>query len=301
MDRFEAMKVFIRVAELQSFTRAADSLGLPKATVSTVVQNLEARLGARMLNRTTRQVRLTPEGQSFLERCKDLLDDLDDVEAMFRIDASQIKGKIRVDMTVPTACDLIIPRLHEFIEQHPGIEIELSSTDHRVDLIRDGIDCVIRAGSYSEPGVAEKLIATAPLVNCASPVYLDKYGKPESLDDLKHHKLIHYTLALGSKPEGFEYFDGEKYRETRMQGFITVNNTVAYTAACLAGLGIAQIPKPGVKSYLKSGRLVEVLPQYHAEPMNIKLVYPQRRLLAKRVRVFMEWIEPLVEEHYGEG
>src|SRR5690606_580110 len=113
---------------------------------------------ARLLNRTTRQVRLTSEGQGFLERCKDLLSDLDEVESMFRIDSSQIKGKIRVDMTVPTARDVFIPALHEFMEKHPGIEIELSSTDRRVDIIREGIDCVIRTGSHSEPGVAEKIL-----------------------------------------------------------------------------------------------------------------------------------------------
>lgn len=297
MDRFEAMKVFVRVAELQSFTKAAESLGLPKATVSTVVQSLEALVEVRLLHRTTRQVRLTSEGQSFLERCKDLLDDVDDVESMFRVDTARITGKIRIDMTVPVARDVVIPALHEFIERHPGVDIELSSTDHRVDLIREGIDCVIRSGNHKAPGVAEKEIGSIPLINCVSPGYLEKYGKPKSIEDLKNHKLIHYTQVLGSRPEGFEYFDGEKYREVPMKNLITVNNTVSYTSACLAGLGIAQIPVAGVRESLKKGELVEVLPKFRAEPLKLKLVYPQRRLLAKRVRVFMEWIEPLLQKY----
>lgn len=285
MDRFEAMRVFIRVAELQSFTKAAEGIGLPKATVSTAIQELEASVHARLLNRTTRQVQLTQEGQSFLERAKDVLADLDDIESMFRIDASQIEGKIRIDMTVPMARDLVIPQLHEFLALHPKVEVELSCTDRRVDLIREGLDCVIRSGNVSEAGVAEKEIGEMTLANCASPGYLKKLGTPKSLEDLKHHQLIHYAQVLGNRPDGFEYFDGDRYREIKMNGVITVNNTVAYQGACVAGFGIAQIPRVGIKSQLASGELVEVLPRWRAQPMKLKLVYPQRRLLARRVRV----------------
>lgn len=299
MDRIEAMRVFVRVAELRSFTKAADTLGLPRATVTNLIQSLEAKIGARLLNRTTRQVHLTAEGTGFLERCRDLIDDIEDAESMFRGDA-HIKGKIRVDMSVPVAQMLFIPLLHEFLKAHPDIEIELSSTDRRVEVIREGLDCVIRTGNSTEPGVVEKHVATVRLINCVSPAYVAKYGRPTTLAQLKDHKLIRYAQVLGGKPEGFEYEENGEYRELQMPSLITVNNTTSYAASCMAGLGIAQIPFTGVRRYLASGELVEVLPKFRAEPMKVKLVFPQRRLLAKRVRVFMDWIEPHIRQFHAE-
>ena len=296
MDRFEAMRIFIRVAELQSFTQAAKVLNLPKATVSTSVQNLESLVNVRLLNRTTRQVQLTSEGTSFLERCKYLLGDLEEAESMFRSDAVQIRGKIRVDMVVPLARVIFIPLLPSFLEMHPEIEIELSCTDRKIDFIRDGIDFMIRGGSSGEPGLVERDLGAAAIVNCASPVYIAKYGKPKSIEDLKSHRLVQFTYVLGGKPEGFEYFDGEKYREAKMGGCITVNNPDAYTSASLAGLGITQEPFGVVANYLKSGALIEVLPKFKAEPMRIKMVYPQPRLLPKRVRVLMDWYASAIKD-----
>jgi DNA-binding transcriptional LysR family regulator len=297
MDRFEAMKVFVRVVELQSFTQAAASLDLPKASVSTAVQNLEALVNARLLHRTTRQVGLTPDGSSFYERCKDLLADLDETESMFRTEPTQIKGVIRVDATVTLARRLIVPRLPEFLAEHPGIEIELSSTDRRVDPIREGIDCVIRGGTAVEPGMVERPLGHLTIVNCASPEYLAAYGTPQTLEDLKTHKLIRYVQQLGTTPGGFEVADGGKVREVKMSGRLVVNNTDTYEAACLAGLGIAQDPLVGIQQYLRSGDLVEVLPAFRAEPLPMKLVYPQRRLLAKRVRAFIDWLEPVLKAY----
>lgn len=294
MDRFEAMKIFIRVAELQSFTKAAETLDLPKASVSTYIQNLESLVNARLLNRTTRHVELTPEGMSFYERCKDILSDLDETESMFS-NATNIKGKIRVDMIAGLATNFIIPLIPQFMEAHPDIEIELSSSDRKVDLIREGIDCVIRAGKTFDPGLVEKQLGEMVMVNCVSPKYIDKYGIPKTLKDLKNHKLIYYTPILGAKPDGFEYFDGEKYVDIKMPGTFTVNNTDAYMAACLAGLGIIQIPIVGSKKYFESGKLVEVLPEFKAQSMDFKLVYPYRRIIAKRVRVFIDWLEPIVK------
>jgi DNA-binding transcriptional LysR family regulator len=301
MDRYEAMRVFVRVAELQSFSQAADTLGLPKATVSTSVQDLEALIGVRLLHRTTRQVHLTPDGTSFLERCKDLLQDLEETESMFKGDTAQVTGKIRVDMTVSLARDFLIPQLSKFLEKYPGLEVELSGTDRRVDLIREGIDCVVRGGGRAEPGLIEKELGRMPVLNVVSPHYLEKHGRPKNLEDLKNHKLIQYSQVLGTKPGGFEYFDGEKYRELKMTGVITVNNVDTYKAACLAGLGICQNPLPGIAKDLKNGKLVEVLPKFRAEPMTLKLVYQQRRALSKRVRVFMDWLEPMLKEYLERG
>ncbi|MGE3725905.1 MAG: LysR family transcriptional regulator [Candidatus Sericytochromatia bacterium] len=300
MDRIEAMKIFVSVAELKSFTQAAERRHQPKATVSMAVQELERLLGVKLLHRTTRRVTLSPEGQSYYERCLDLLADLDESESMFRSQATEIKGKIRVDMTVALARNLVIPALPDFFERHPQVELELSSTDRRVDLIREGIDCVIRAGKSNEPGLISHELGQMKMLNCASPAYLAQFGTPRSLEELSQHHLIFYSMFLGGKPEGFEYFDGTTYREKSMKGVLTVNNTVAYEAACLAGLGIVQCPLAGVKPHLDHGHLVEILPDFRAEPMPLKLVYPYRRRQAKRLRVFVEWLEPLIATYLAD-
>lgn len=291
MDRFNAMRIFVRIAELKSFSKAAESLNIPKPSASTSMQNLEALVGVKLLNRTTRTVQLTPDGITFLERCNDLLNDLHETEGMFKSDSAHVKGKIRVDMVASLARDFFIPRLSKFIEKYPDIEIELSATDRRVDMIREGIDCVIRGGNNDEPGLVEKEIGKMPVLNFASPNYIKKYGMPKTIEDLKNHKLIYYTQVLGSKSAGFTYLDADKYRKLKMASVITVNNVDSYKAACLAGLGISQNPVVGLKNELKTGTLVEVLPKFRAEPMPLKLVYLQRRQVSKRVIIFMDWLE----------
>ncbi len=297
MDRISSIRIFMRVAELQSFTQAADSLDLPKATVSTSVQQLEALLATRLLYRTTRRVQLSPEGHLFYERAQDLLADLEEVEAMFRGSQSQLKGKLRVDMSVALARNLVIPHLSDFLKLHPDIQLELSSTDRRVDLMREGLDCVIRIGKGTEAGLISQDLGQMKLVNCASPSYLQHYGSPRNISDLSQHYLIHYAQDLGSKPDRFEYFDGQRYCEKELKCMLTVNNTIAYESACLAGLGIIQAPLVGVKPHLASGRLVRILPELEAEPMPLNLLYPYRRRLVKRLKVFMDWLEPLLSEY----
>lgn len=295
MDRLDRMQAFVKVAELESFTRAAEALSLPKATVSTSIQQLEAHLGVRLFHRTTRKVQMTQDGVIFYERCKDLLADIEETESIFRTDSSHIKGRIRVDMGMGIARTLVIPQLTKFLEKYPGIEIEFSCTDRKVDVIREGFDCVVRVGTLEDSGLIARHIGSLTLINCVSPSYIEKYGRPKKLEDLKDHFIVNYVTTLGTKPYGFEYHDGEKYRTTKMKSLITVNNTDAYTFACLAGLGIIQVPSVGIKAYLKNGQMVEVLSKLKSEPMPISLIYPHRRNLAKRVQVFMDWIEELIK------
>lgn len=299
MDKISAIQVFIRVAELESFSGAAQSLDLAKGSVSTTIHTLEKLLGTRLFERTTRQVRLTSEGRSFLERSKDLLTDFEELETMFQRDSGKISGKIRVDMSAPVARDAVLPRLAEFLHKHPLVEIDLSSSERRVDLIREGIDCVVRGGQVRDSALAERPIGSVDFVNAASPGYLKQYGKPKTLDDLKHHRLIFFNTSPGSPSGGFEYFDGTKFREAKMAGSITVDTADAYKTACLAGLGICQTPRIGIRSELRERTLVEILPEFRAEPMPISIVYPQKRMLAKRVRVFIDWLEPILREHFG--
>lgn len=297
MDRLESMHIFIRVAELSSFTQAADSLGLPKATVSNAVRQLEALLGTRLLQRTTRRVRLTQDGEAFYERCSHLLADMDAATSMFQRSPAEIAGRLRVDMPSGMAKSLIIPRLPEFLDAHPGIDIELSTTDRRVDLIREGFDCVIRVGTLSDSNLVARPLGQLRIINCVSPDYIRRYGEPKTVDDLPEHWLVHYVQTLGVRDEGWEYFDGEGYRYVPMQGRLTVNGADAYTAACLAGLGIIQAPAVGVRQALAEGRLVEVLKDYSVEPMPVNLLYPDRRHLSRRLQAFMAWIGELMQDY----
>lgn len=293
MDRLDHLRSFLRVAELGSFTAAAEQLGLPKASVSLAVQRLEAEVGVQLLHRTTRRVRLTADGAQFQQRARDLLDDMEDLQGMFRRD-TQLKGRLRVDMSSGLARQLVIPHLPDFLARHPGLEIELSGTDRRVDLVREGFDCVVRVGPLDDNTLVARPLGVMHIVNCASPAYLAARGMPYSLEDLSHHALVHYVGTLGQRSPGFEYHDGQAYRSVPMRGAITVNSGEAYSAAALAGLGIIQVPRLGARVALAAGTLVEVLPACVAEPMPVTLLYAQRRPLPRRVAAFMDWIAALV-------
>lgn len=297
MDRFDSMKIFVRVAELNSFTKAAESLGLPKASVSMAIQQLETTMGSRLLQRTTRKVQMTQDGIAFFERCRDLLADIEEVESMFQRSSALVTGRVRVDMPTGVAKNLVIPRLPDFIAEYPGIELELSCTDRKVDLIREGFDFVIRVGGVGDSGLIARQSGAFALVNCASPSYLKKHGRPNSLNDLERHSLIHYVVNFGTKPHGFEYFDGAEYKTVKMRGRVAVNTADAYVACCLAGFGIIQVPLVGVRTHLEEGTLVEVLPSLRAEAMPVLLAYPHRRHLSKRVQLLMKWIESLLREY----
>jgi len=297
MNRLDAMQIFVRVAELASFTKAADSLGLPKASISTSVQQLESLLNTRLLHRTTRKVQMTQDGQVYYERCKDLLADMDELEGLFQQGASNLTGRLRVDMPSGTAKNLVIPHLPELLAQHPQLQVEISSTDRRVDVVREGFDCVIRVGKLSDSSLIARPLGKLELLNCVSPDYIARFGTPHTLEDLAHHQLIHYVTTLGSKSPGFEYTEKDDVKFIAMAGNITVNNSDAYTAACFAGFGIAQIPRIGAQDYLAQGKLVEVLKNYRAQAMPVSLIYPNRRNLSRRVQVFMDWITTLMNDY----
>ncbi|WP_215776427.1 LysR family transcriptional regulator [Paludibacterium sp. B53371] len=298
MNQLDAMQIFVRVAELSSFTAAADSLGLPKATVSLAVQQLERLLGTRLLHRTTRSVQMTQDGHVVFERSKDLLADVAELQGLFRQAPATVSGRLRVDMPIAIARDLVIPHLPDFLRQYPALALELSSTDRRVDPVREGFDCVLRVGALLDSSLIARPVGEYRMINCASPAYLAEYGVPTSLADLSQHRLVHYLTHFGGRDPGFEYLDPGlpgTVRHVAMGGVLTVNNSEAYTAACLAGLGIVQSPEPGMRRYLASGELVEILPSHRPAPMPISLIYANRRHLPQRVQVFMSWIAGLLQ------
>ena len=273
MDKIHAMQLFIKVAELESFSRAADFFALP------------------------RRVKLTPEGMTYYQRAKDVLSNLSELDGLFQQDATSISGKLRIDIPPGIAKSLLLPRLSEFLYLHPGIELELSSHDRPVDILHDGFDCVIRTGALPEDGVIARPLGKLTMVNCASPHYLTRFGYPQSPDDLTSHAIVRYTPHLGVHPLGFEVASVNGVQWFKSGGMLTVNSSENYLAAGLAGLGIIQIPRIAVREALRAGRLIEVLPGYRAEPLSLSLVYPQRRELSRRVNLFMQWLAGVMKEY----
>lgn len=295
MNLLEHLHAFVQVAEMGSFTQAAERMGWPKGKVSTTIQALESHVGARLLHRTTRKVQLTQDGIAFHERCRDLLADADELQTFFQRHAPELRGRVRIDMSTGIARHLVMPRLPEFLQRHSQVEVEISSTDRRVDVVREGFDCVLRVGPVVDQGLIARPLGRFRMVTCASPSYLARYGEPSSIDDLAHHRLVHYVSVLGAKPDGFELAapDGHVPRVS-MPGSVTVNNAEAYVAACLAGLGLIQAPEHGVKELLSSGQLVEVLPAHRAPSLPVHLLYANRRQMPQRVRAVMDWLAEVV-------
>jgi DNA-binding transcriptional LysR family regulator len=298
MNLLEQLNAFVQVAELGSFTQAADRLGWPKGRVSTTVQALENHLGTRLLHRTTRKVQLTQDGLAFQERCRDLLADVDELQTLFQRSAPDLRGRVRIDMSTGIARHMVIPRLPEFLQRHPRVEVEISSTDRRVDVVREGFDCVLRAGPVLDSGLIARPLGRFRMINCASPAYLARQGTPQSPEALANHQLVHYVSVLGARPDGFEIAQADgKTRRIAMAGGITVNNAEAYQAACLAGLGLIQAPAHGVKDLLAAGALVEVLPDHRAPSLPVHLLYANRRHLPQRVRALMDWLAEVMAAH----
>lgn len=301
MSPFDRMQIFVRVAELASFTQAAESLGIPKASASTAVQQLESQLGTRLLHRTTRRVQLTQDGQACYERCKDVLADVDELQSMFQqAEGASLRGRVRIDMSTGMARNVVMPRLPELLARHPALELELSSTERRVDVVREGFDCVLRTGAVVDTALIARPMGVARLVNCVTPAYLRQHGTPHTLADLAGHRLVHFVNTLGARSSGFEAVVGGALVLTPMQGALTVNNAEAYMAGCLAGLGIIQVPRLGVVDLLARGELVEVLPDLPAPAMPLTLMYANRRNLPRRVRTVMDWLAQVVAEHLAQ-
>ncbi|MCQ2030537.1 LysR family transcriptional regulator [Stutzerimonas zhaodongensis] len=295
MNLIELLRTFVRVYELASFTGAADSLGLPRSTVSEQIRALEERLGTRLLQRTTRKVQPTQDGLLLYGRCRDMLDQVDEVEGLFR-EGKTLAGRLRIDLPIALARNLVMPRLSEFLNLHPALEVEVSATDRRVDLVREGFDCVLRIGEVTDPSLVARRLGRYPQANCASPAYLKRYGRPLTLDDLANHHLVHYVPVLGARSTGFEYMENGKLRCLPMQGRVTVNNSDSYKLACLGGFGLIQVPLAGVRESLESGELELVLPDHVPPSMDASLLYAHRHNLPRRVRAFMDWLAALIEQ-----
>jgi DNA-binding transcriptional LysR family regulator len=299
MNELDTIRIFLKVAELESFSGAARQLGLPNATVSAAVRQLEQALGTRLLQRTTRRVHPTQEGAAFYTRSRALLGDFDELRAMFRGDADLLEGRLRIDMSAGLAARIVLPRLGEFMARHPRLLVDLGTSDRRVDVIREGYDCVLRSGALTDSSLVARPLGSYRMVNCASPAYLQAMGTPRTLDDLSAHRVVHYDAQLGGSAPGWEWFDGERTQFAPVGAALTVNGTAAYEAACVAGLGMIQAPEAGLRERLRDGTLVEVLPDYRPAPMPLSFVYPTRRQVPARVLAFMDWAQGMLGPYLG--
>ncbi|MEL4376757.1 LysR family transcriptional regulator [Brucella cytisi] len=295
MDRIDLFRIFTRVVECASFTRAADTLGVPRSSVSAAVQELEGRVGARLLHRTTRKVSPTQDGTAFYDRCQRVIADVEDTENLFRQTAAKPSGRLRIDVPGRIGRLIIAPALPEFLERYPQIDLDLGVTDRAVDLVEDRVDCVVRVGPLSDSGLIARPIGSLALINVASPAYLTRHGTPRELNDLNAHWAVNYASPSSGRVEEWEWLEDGALRTLQMRGRVTVNSAEAYIACCLAGLGVIQIPAYDVRSHIEAGELVEIMPDYRAGSLPITLLYPHRQHLSRRLQVFAEWLEALLK------
>lgn len=288
MDHLESMRVFSRVLERRSFTAAAEDLALPRSTVTDTVKQLEARLGVRLLQRTTRSVTPTLDGEAYHRSCLSILAEVEAAESTFL--GAKPKGLLRVDVHGTLARHFVMPRLPEFLETYPEIELFMSEGDRLVDLVREGIDCVLRVGVPHDSDMIARRIATLPEATLASPAYLEAFGTPETLDDLAHHRMVGFRSSAIGAVLPLLFNTNGKVRELTLPMTLTVSGAETYYAACLRGLGLIQIPRYHAEPTLASGEIVEVLPQFKPPSTPVSVLYPRDRQLSPRVRVFIDWL-----------
>jgi len=298
MDKLDQYRVFVQVAEMSSFIKAAHALELPRASVSAAIHQLEADLGTRLLHRTTRQVRPTPDGLQLLERVRVFLAEAEDIDQLFQASQRHVSGRLRVDVPSRIARRLIAPALPGFLRRYPRLHVTLGSTDRAIDLVQEGVDCAVRFGSLAQSSLVVRPLGHAALINCASPGYLEEHGTPTHPDDLAQgHWAVGYASASSGRELAWEYLSGEQPQSVRVPSRVLVNNAESYIALCTAGLGLIQIPRFDVQPLLDRGQLVEVMPGFRAAGMPVSLVYPHRRQRSRRLNAFIEWFEALMQPH----
>jgi len=299
LDRIDRFRIFARVVDAASFTRAADMLGLPRSSVSAAVAELEGQVGARLLHRTTRKVSPTQDGAAFYERCLRVIADVEETEGLFRQRSAKPSGKLRVDVPGRIGRLVVAPALPAFLDEYPEIDIDLGVTDRAVNLIEESVDCVLRVGPLNDSGLIARSIGKLPLVNVACPAYLASHGTPRTPGDLSLHWAVNYASPSTGRVEPWEWMDGDTMHTLPLRGRVTVNSAEAYIACCLAGLGLIQVPAYDVHHHLDSGELVEVMPDYRAKPLPATLLYPHRQHLSRRVQVFADWLDRLLKKAFA--
>lgn len=295
------MQTFAKVAELESFSQAALALRLPNATVSMRVAQLEERLGVKLFTRTTRRVRLTDEGAAYLEWARRLLSEIGEVEDQLRGCARKPRGRIRVDVPASAGRQIIAPALPAFLERYPEITVELGCTDRLVDLIAEGVDCVIRGGKVEDELLVARRLGEFEVITCASPSYLSRFGIPESPLALEEHRAVNFYSAKTGKVMPLDFTINGVVQEVDVKHQVGTNDADAYLSLVVQGMGIGQFPKnKQILDAINAGMLVQVMNEWRPKGFPLYVVYPRNRHLSARVRAFVDWVIELYSDIFRE-
>ncbi|MDH2633168.1 LysR family transcriptional regulator [Acinetobacter baumannii] len=289
MDRLQAMETFVRVIEAGSFKQAADTLNVLPSTVTRNIKELESHLGTRLLNRTTRSISATDAGLRFYDSCKAILHELQEAEAQVSQKAEALHGTIKIGATSSLARHCLIPALPVFTRRHPRIELELHLSDSTADVVRQGLDCVIRTGILRSSQLVARRIGRFHWIICGAPNYIAQHGTPDNLQALQQHIAVGYLGGHAGRLAHWNFQDGAQTTAIAMQESLRVDDTDAYVEAGIAGLGLIRVASYMVRDHLAAGRLIRVLEDIETEPEPISVIYPHSRHLSPAVRAFMDW------------
>jgi DNA-binding transcriptional LysR family regulator len=289
-DRLEAMRAFCRIVEVGSFVGAAEALGVPKTTISGQIQGLESHLGMKLLHRTTRRVSPTTDGAAYYEGARALLDDLDELESS----RHDVRGRVRVEMPSPVALSLVIPALPDFAARYPEVQLEIGCGERVMDLVQEGVDCALRGGPVADQDLVARKVGHMHFCLCAAPSYLASAPPLSTVADLPAHRYLGFVFAATGRAHIQTLLRGDERYTIDQPPAMRFSTAVAYIAAGVAGLGIVNIARAEAEQHLRSGALVEVLPDWQLGGMPISLVYPYARRLSARVRAFTDWASALM-------
>ncbi|HQR98505.1 MULTISPECIES: LysR family transcriptional regulator [unclassified Polaromonas] len=299
MDRFDAMQAFARVVETGSFTKAAETLHMSKTSVTQLVQQLEARLRVRLLNRTTRKVNVTADGAAYYERVLRVLADVDDAETSLSSASASPRGRLRVDVPSPLARMILIPALPAFHAQYPDIQLDMGVSDRMVDIISENVDCVVRGGELTDLSLMARHVGDLQLGVYAAPSYLARAGTPlhpRELEDT-HHRIVGFLWARTGKAVPYAMHSGSESIKVQGRYVLSVDDGNAYLAAGLAGMGVLWLPNYMAKAHLASGELVPLFEGWRLDAMPLYIAFPPNRHVSSKLRVFIEWVAELMAEH----
>lgn len=287
MDRLDAMQLFVRIVERRSFTDAAHDTGTPRSTVTEVIQQMEQRLGVQLLQRTTRVVRPTLDGQAYYQRCLSILNDVEEADSAFA--GAPPKGPLRIEVQGTLARHFLVPGLPDFLARYPEIELFISERDRWVDLVEEGVDCALRWGELPDSDLIVRPLGMAKRITCASPDYLEKFGEPTSLSDLETHKMVGILSMTTGAVRPLHFAVKAQIESLTPPAQVSVTGPESYRLSALLGLGLAQMPLFHIDDDLRLGRLSQVLTDFPVPSMPVSLLYPRSRQLSSRVRVFIDW------------
>ncbi|EFL80878.1 LysR family transcriptional regulator [Actinobacillus pleuropneumoniae] len=293
MDKLNAINLFCRVIETQSFTQAAQLEQVSLAMASKLIAQLEEHLNVRLLHRTTRKITPTEAGLLYYQRCLPILNELKDAENSVSNITSTLQGKITISLPMDFGSRFVAPYLGQFMTTYPNIQLNIEFSDRRVDVVAEGYDLVLRIGTLEDSSIVAKRIARSELVLIASPDYLAKQGTPENLEQLTEH-----TCLIYENHQQWQFMNGEQKVKIKPNAHVISNNGYALLQMTKAGQGIVNLPLFLVKEEISAGNLVEILPQYKQHSIDISVLYPHRRYLSPKVKVFIEFLSKLMEDRH---